>query len=97
MKYCKNCGRELVDEAVFCPGCGMAQEKAPSQQNNSAALKGGAVGFLLTFFIGLIGFILCLCLGDEACKKAAKLTFIISIIAVVFIYLVIFMLAIATA
>ena len=22
MKFCKNCGKELIDEAAFCPGCG---------------------------------------------------------------------------
>ncbi|MBQ7485826.1 MAG: zinc ribbon domain-containing protein [Oscillospiraceae bacterium] len=24
MKYCEKCGRELLDEAVICPGCGCA-------------------------------------------------------------------------
>lgn len=26
MKYCTNCGKELFDEAVMCPGCGTMQE-----------------------------------------------------------------------
>ncbi len=33
MKYCTKCGHELVDEAVFCVGCGCAVEaveKAPA-------------------------------------------------------------------
>ena len=29
MKYCSKCGKELFDEAVFCPGCGCATEKTP--------------------------------------------------------------------
>ena len=37
MKYCNNCGREIADEASFCPGCG-----APvSAQNNSQYAGGG--------------------------------------------------------
>ena len=24
MKFCGSCGKELVDEAVVCPGCGCA-------------------------------------------------------------------------
>ena len=29
MKFCQKCGKEIVDEAVICPGCGcaVAQEK----------------------------------------------------------------------
>lgn len=30
MKYCSKCGKELFDEAVFCPGCGCATEKTPT-------------------------------------------------------------------
>ena len=32
MKYCINCGKECVDEAVICPGCGCA---FPQTQNNN--------------------------------------------------------------
>lgn len=28
MKYCSNCGHELLDEAVFCPNCGCLVQKA---------------------------------------------------------------------
>ena len=28
MKYCTHCGKELLDEAVICPGCGCAVSKA---------------------------------------------------------------------
>lgn len=30
MKYCKNCGAQLEDEAVICPGCGCATDAAPA-------------------------------------------------------------------
>ena len=30
MKYCAHCGKELLDEAVICPGCGCeVNEKKP--------------------------------------------------------------------
>ena len=27
MKYCSNCGKEILDDAVICPMCGSMQEK----------------------------------------------------------------------
>ena len=35
MKYCSHCGRELFDEAVFCPGCGCATPKYPPVQQTN--------------------------------------------------------------
>ncbi len=32
MKYCTHCGKELLDEAVICPGCGCAAEQKASAQ-----------------------------------------------------------------
>lgn len=34
MKFCPTCGKELIDEAEFCPGCGCAvpTKRAPGQQ-----------------------------------------------------------------
>ena len=29
MKFCSKCGKEIVDEAVVCPGCGCAVANAP--------------------------------------------------------------------
>ena len=31
MKYCTHCGEQLLDEAVFCPGCGSKTEGENSQ------------------------------------------------------------------
>ncbi|MBE7040093.1 MAG: zinc-ribbon domain-containing protein [Ruminococcaceae bacterium] len=25
MKYCSKCGKEIMDDAVICPGCGCSQ------------------------------------------------------------------------
>lgn len=31
--FCKNCGKELTDGAVFCSACGMKQSKIPDESN----------------------------------------------------------------
>ena len=101
MKYCKHFGEQLDDSAAFCNKCGTPcddntfnpNQFGPNQYNNyegnkdnDKSLKGGVIGFILTFFIGLIGYILCLCLGDAPCKKAAHITFFVTIgIEVLFI------------
>ena len=36
MKYCSHCGKELLDEAVICPGCGC---KAPSNSSEGSSLS----------------------------------------------------------
>ena len=33
MKYCSKCGKELLDEAVICMGCGCAVEQAQVKKN----------------------------------------------------------------
>ena len=49
MKFCKNCGNQLVDEAVVCPNCGVAADNgnpyggpnpyaAPAKDNSGLAL-----------------------------------------------------------
>ena len=34
MKYCSQCGKELVDEAVVCPNCGCAVQAPANQQED---------------------------------------------------------------
>lgn len=34
MKYCEKCGKELLDEAVVCPGCGCAVKAAPQKEDS---------------------------------------------------------------
>lgn len=36
MAFCKNCGQQLADDAVFCANCG-AQQTPQAQQNNAQA------------------------------------------------------------
>ena len=57
MKYCSQCGKELVDEAVVCPNCGCAVQAPANQQEDkpSTGLN------ILVFLFPVIGLILFLC------------------------------------
>lgn len=61
MKYCRECGKEIVDNAVFCVHCGCATNAKPSPAPFS---EGGFsfdtsankwVALLLWFFLGCFG------------------------------------------
>lgn len=68
MKYCSKCGKEIMDEAVICPGCGCAQENnVPG--NNAPQIKTALSNLgreassnfgwsVLGFFIPIVGLIL---------------------------------------
>ena len=38
MKFCTHCGKELLDEAVICPGCGCATNYKHTESTDSEAL-----------------------------------------------------------
>ena len=40
MKYCTHCGKELLDEAVICVGCGCAVEGQNTQTVNNKSVDG---------------------------------------------------------
>lgn len=58
--FCKNCGKEIDDNAVVCPNCGVATDKlqektAPAQsQKNGIAIAGFVLSLVGTGLIGLI-------------------------------------------
>ena len=54
MKYCSQCGKELVDEAVVCPNCGCAVQAPVNQQED----KPSTVLNILAFLFPVIGLIL---------------------------------------
>lgn len=57
-KFCSHCGNELVDEAVICPKCGVSTGQNSVVGNNNNASNGMATaGFILSFFIPLLGLI----------------------------------------
>ncbi len=83
MKYCSKCGKELVDEAVICIGCGCPTEKL----NEPAVKDAPSIGWaFLGFFIPLAGLILYLVGKDttpmkaKSAGKGALIGFIVSIV-----------------
>ena len=71
MKFCSKCGKELVDEAIVCPGCGCAVV-AP-QNNVTSNTEGDEVNVglcVLAALIPLFGFIYWPLKHKETPKKA---------------------------
>ena len=66
MKYCSNCGKELIDEAVVCTGCGVQQTPVGSLKD-----KGGFGWGLLGFLVPIAGLLLYL-LWQNTHPKNAK-------------------------
>ncbi len=87
MKYCNHCGKELVDEAEFCTSCGC---RVATTSNKNKPIRGTLSGFALSFFLGLIGFLLALFLGDEPCEQAATKTFIICFIVKLLLVIIVY-------
>ena len=59
--YCKNCGKEINNDAEFCPYCGSstnANNNIPNMnnQNNNPADTGSAGWAVLGFFFPIVGF-----------------------------------------
>ncbi len=93
MAYCSNCGKEISDEAVVCPSCGVPVA------TNKANIKdeGGFLWGLLGFCVPLAGLILYLVWKTERpnTAKAAGLGALISVgIAVVYYIIMIIILGV---
>ena len=54
MKYCAQCGAQLVDEAVVCPKCGCAVAPTKTVDPN-ASPKSRLITLLLCIFVGGLG------------------------------------------
>jgi len=46
MKYCSQCGKELVDEAVVCPNCGCAVQAPVNPQEDKPSTGLNILAFL---------------------------------------------------
>ena len=77
MKFCQKCGKEIMDEAIICPGCGcnVAEEKKPVSGGND----GLAVASKIFLIIGCIaqGWMLlplawCLPITISICNKMKR-------------------------
>lgn len=67
MKYCQKCGKQILDEAVICPGCGCQIENAATTDPADASNFGMAV---LGFLLPVVGLILYLVWKDKSPLKA---------------------------
>ena len=95
MKYCQTCGAELNELAEICPKCGVrCADAAPKKELKS--IRGKGLGFVLAFFFGLIGAIICQFLGDDDAKKAAWITFGVSIALSVILYIIMIVVALGS-
>ncbi len=63
--YCRKCGKEIDDEAVFCTHCGCAvNDSKPNATSNVGSPEANkkTLGIVLGFFIGIIGLIIGICM-----------------------------------
>ena len=57
MKFCQKCGKEIMDEAVVCPGCGcpVATESKKTEGSYEECLKGVGTTNIISAVITLLG------------------------------------------
>ena len=84
--FCKNCGKEIDDNAYVCPYCGVKVEHA-NESTKLDADSGSKAGWgILSFLIPLVGLILFLVWKNErpqtskVCGICALVSFLISIV-----------------
>ena len=87
--YCRYCGKQIEEDARFCPYCGSAQQEErqapPPQQRHVDPNDAPSGGFaVLSFFIPVVGLILFLVWQDtmpqraKSCGKGALTAVIVS-------------------
>lgn len=87
MKYCQKCGKEIMDEAVICPGCGCMVEN--NKTNTTPSVSGasdkkvqistilGSVGIAVAWFFALAGHVVSIVgivMGIKDYKETRKST-----------------------
>lgn len=102
--FCKNCGKEINDQAVICPYCGVADDKSKLNQMSDQTKKYDypSAGYaILCFFFPIVGLILYLVWKDEypqrakSCGKGALISVIVgAVCAVLYVILVIILITV---
>ena len=83
MKFCAKCGRELMDEAVICPGCGCSLGNQVQVEADSSSFGWAFLGFC----IPIVGLILYLVWKEKTplkAKSAGKGALVSVIVSIVF-------------
>ena len=65
--FCRNCGKEVNDNAVICPHCGIQLAQIKSEEKKQETNTMAIVGFILSFFISIAGLI-CSIIGYKKCR-----------------------------
>lgn len=85
MKFCRHCGKEVLDEAVICPGCGCSTE---TNNNKVAVYDTVSAGLVvLSVLIPLFGIIYWPVNAKTRpkCAEACGIAAIISWVAYIFL------------
>lgn len=80
MKFCQHCGKEILDEAVICPGCGCSVQ-ATNKTQAAEVDDSVSIGFvILSILIPLFGIIYWPVKAKTrpACAKACGIAAIVS-------------------
>ena len=75
MKYCTHCGKEVLDEAVICPGCGCPLDRQVEKASNIKTIAKifMIIGTVVNSIYGLIiPLAWCLPMTLSFCKKVKK-------------------------
>ncbi len=92
--FCKNCGKEVSDNAVVCIHCGAAIDKNPTRTLSGESKTG--LGALLGVFLGIIGLIIGLCMYPaesverKTFIKGWGIAFAISVVIGIILYSTVF-------
>lgn len=55
--YCSVCGKEIVEEATICPGCGCMVKNNSGAPSSNAPIILGIVGIVFAWLFALVGHI----------------------------------------
>lgn len=72
MKYCRHCGKEVMDEAIICPNCGCATD-VPNTLNSSEIDEPSMGLNIVGLLIPIVGLILFLVYHDKTPRKAKEI------------------------
>ena len=93
--YCKNCGKEIDDNAVVCPHCGVQQKRMASE----VVVNGGFGWGLLGCGVPIVGLILFLVWKDSRpnTAKSAGIGALVAVVCIVIWYILVFAVGIGTS